>query len=123
MKKLPLLLLLPLYLSCEAPVRDCEQFQTGTFRYTAIVEGREETTEFTRTKDLEVSRYRGKTDSASVRWINPCEYIVTNLNPESREEEKAIHMKILTTSADSYTFEYKLVGTSRAVRGTAYKTD
>jgi hypothetical protein len=117
------LLSLSLVLSCAAPARDCERFHTGTFRFTAVVDGKEETTVFTRTEDLEVSQYRGQADSASVRWINPCEYIVTNLNPTSREEEKSIHMKILTTAADSYTFEYKLVGSSQAARGTAYKTN
>jgi hypothetical protein len=115
--------LISLIWSCQPPSRDCERFQTGTFRFTAVVDGAEETTVFTRTEDLEISSYRGKTDSASVRWINPCEYIVTNLNPQSRGEEKPIHMKILSTTDNSYTFEYKLVGTPQGSRGTAYLTD
>ncbi|MDM9631817.1 DNA topoisomerase IV [Robiginitalea aurantiaca] len=119
---LPLLLIV-LISSCQEPARDCEQFHTGTFRFTAMVGDTEETTLFTRTGDLEISQFKGMTDSASVRWINPCEYIVTNLNPDSREDEKSIHMKILSTTDTSYTFEYKLVGSPQGSRGTAYKTD
>ncbi len=109
--------------ACTPPQRDCERFQTGTFQYTAVIDGVEETTDFRRTANLEISQFQGRTDSASVRWINPCEYIVTTLNPGSPGEEKPIHMKILSTTDNSYTFEYKLVGESQASRGTAIKTD
>lgn len=108
---------------CQGPVRDCQQFHEGTFRFTAEVDGAEETTVFTRTKDLEISEFQGKTDSASIRWINDCEYILTNLNPKTRAEEKPIHMKILSTSGDSYTFEYKLVGSSKSSLGTAHRVE
>ena len=109
--------------SCNPPTRDCGQFHEGTFRFDAVVDGAEQTTVFTRSKDLEVSEYLGKKDSASIRWINDCEYIVTNLNPQAPGEEKPIHMKILSTTEDSYTFEYKLVGSSKSSRGTAYKME
>ena len=113
---------LPLFLAaCYAPERDCQRFREGTFRFTTQLEGEEQTTVFTRTSDLEISEFRGVTDSASVRWINDCEYILTNLHPSTRAEEKPIHMKILSTTENSYTFEYKLVGTTQASRGTAVK--
>jgi hypothetical protein len=38
-------------------------------------------------------------------------------------EEKAISMKILTTSKDSYTFEFGMVGSDQKQRGTVYKTE
>lgn len=110
-------------LACEGPARDCKQFQEGTFRFTAEVDGIAQTTVFTRTKDLEISEFMGKTDSASIRWINDCEYVLTNLNPKTRAEEKPIHMKILSTSGDSYTFEYKLVGSSKSSLGTAHRVE
>lgn len=116
-------LLTALPLGCYQPTRECADFRTGTFRFTANVDGEEQTTLFTRTEDLEVSEFAGATDSASVRWINDCEYILSNLNPQSRNEEKPIHVKILSTAEDSYTFEYKLVGTSRTSRGTAVKVN
>lgn len=104
---------------CYSPERNCEKFQEGKFSFTTTVAGMEQTTTFTRYGNLEVSDYMGKTDSASVRWINNCEYILTNLNPKSRSEEKPIHIKILTTTADSYSFEYKIVGQSKSQRGVA----
>ena len=109
--------------SCHAPARNCPDFHEGTFRFNAKVDGKEQTTVFTRTRDLEISEYLEKKDSASIRWINDCEYIVTNLNPGSRAEEKPIHMKILSTNSNSYTFEYKLVGGSKSSRGTVYKIE
>lgn len=36
-------------------------------------------------------------------------------------ERKAIHMKILTTSTDSYTFEYSYVGDSNKQKGIVTK--
>lgn len=38
-------------------------------------------------------------------------------------EEKAINMKILTTSKDSYTFEFGMVGSDQKQRGTVVKMD
>ena len=123
MKRFIWMLLAVLPAACYQPERECAKFHDGTFRFTTEIEGEEQTTVFTRSGNLEISEFRGVTDSASVRWINDCEYILTNLNPNTRAEEKPIHMKILSTTADSYTFEYKLVGTTQASRGTAYKTD
>ena len=109
--------------SCYEPQRDCQRFHEGTFRFMAEIDGQRQTTVFTRTGDLEISEFNGKTDSASVRWINDCEYILTNSNPENWAEEKPLHLKILSTTENSYTFEYKLVGTTRASRGTAVKVE
>ena len=108
---------------CYQPNRECTDFHTGTFRFSATIDGEEQTTVFTRTEDLEISEFAGSIDSASVRWINDCEYILSNLNPTNRNEEKPIQVKILSTTEDSYTFEYKLVGTTRTSRGTAVKTN
>ena len=40
--------------------------------------------------------------------------------PET-EEEQAVHMKILSTTDNSYTFEYNIVGDNNKSRGTAIK--
>ena len=109
--------------SCYQPQRDCQAFKEGSFRFTAEINGEEQTTDFTRKGNLEVSVFQGKTDSASVRWLNDCEYILTNLNDTTLGADKPIHMKILSTTEDSYTFEYKLVGTTQTSRGTAVKID
>ncbi len=38
-------------------------------------------------------------------------------------EEKAISMKILTTSKDSYTFEFGMVGSDQKQRGTVVRVE
>lgn len=123
MKKIPAFLILILIVSCYAPERNCEAYRTGTFSFTAVVDGQEQTTVFTRTESLELSQFQGRTDSASVRWINDCEYVLTDLSSDGPVAPKPIHMKILSTTENSYTFEYKLVGTTQTSRGTAYKTE
>ncbi len=109
-------------LSCETPERDCKKFKTGTFTFETLLNGELVATTFTRNDTLEVDYYNGKADSSSIRWINDCEYIVKKLNPKSMSEEKSLHMKILTTEGDFYTFEYSLVGETTKQRGTAKKT-
>jgi hypothetical protein len=37
---------------------------------------------------------------------------VKKLHPLSYQESKAVHMKILTTKDNTYTFEYNLIGDS-----------
>lgn len=113
-----------LFLACgQPPQRDCKEFKTGEFTFTATIDGEEKVTTFKRTLDLEVDEFEGKKDSSSVRWINDCEYVLKNLNPKNKAEEKPIHIKILTTTESSYTFEYNIVGDNRKFKGTAHKID
>ncbi|MBA4743891.1 MAG: DNA topoisomerase IV [Muricauda sp.] len=113
-----------LFLACgQPPQRNCNDFKTGKFSFTATINGEEKKTTFNRTTDLEVDEFEGKTDSSSVRWINDCEYVLKNLNPKNKAEEKPIHIKILTTTESSYTFEYSVVGDNRKFKGTAHKID
>lgn len=94
--------------SCYEQERKCGDFKTGTFTFTYQIDGVEKTGKFVRTKDYNIDYYENKIDSASIRWINDCEFIQTKIHPKSKAEEKAIHMKILSTKNDSYTFEYSL---------------
>lgn len=112
-----------LLVSCYEPERDCERFKNGSFEFTTFVGQEERTTTFERKGDLEIDMYEGKIDSSSIRWINDCEFIVKKLHPKSRAEQQAIHMKILSTTENSYTFEYGLVGEPPIAKGTAVKTD
>lgn len=107
--------------SCYNVERNCEAFKTGTFEFEALVGTELMKTTFVRNDSIEIDYFRGKADTSSVRWINDCEYIVKQLNPKNKEEEKAIHMKILKTEGDTYTFEYKVVGSSQKQKGTAKK--
>ncbi|HBY69578.1 MAG: DNA topoisomerase IV [Flavobacteriaceae bacterium] len=108
-------------ISCYQPERDCKKFKTGTFEFKALVGTQLETTTFKRNDSIEIDYYQGKADTSSIRWINDCEYIVQKINPKNRAEEKAIHMKILTTDNNEYTFEYNIVGQTNKQKGTAVK--
>ena len=112
-----------LMVACYRPERKCEQFKNGSYTFTSTVDGVEMTTNFVRKDALEIDYFNGKADSASVRWINDCEYIVKKLNPKNKAEEKSVQIKILSTTDNSYTFEYGLVGSSKKSRGTAFKTN
>jgi hypothetical protein len=108
-------------ISCYQPERKCEDFKTGTFEFESYLEGELVKTRFVRSEHLEIDYFRGNADTSSVRWINNCEYILTNLNPKNRAEEKPLHIKILTTKNNTYTFEYSLVGETQKQRGTVSK--
>lgn len=116
-----LLLILLSFSSCYEQERNCTNFRTGTFEFESYLDGELVKTSFTRNDSLEIDRFRGEIDTSSIRWINDCEYIITNLHPEDRSEEKPLHIKILTTKGKSYTFEYGLVGEARKEKGTAIK--
>ena len=116
--------ILSLLVSCEQPPqRNCTDFKTGEFSFTTIVDGEEKKTTFHRTADTEVDYFEGQRDTSSIRWINDCEYVLKNKHPKNKSEEKSIHIKILTTTDSSYTFEYNAIGDKRKFKGTAYKID
>ena len=117
------LLLSFLIFSCYNPERNCQDFKTGTFEYEALIGKEVLSTTFTRNDTLEIDYFNGKSDSSSIRWINDCEYIVKKINPKNMAEEKAIHMKILTTKGNDYVFEYNIVGDTKKQKGTAKKND
>ncbi|OUS00927.1 hypothetical protein A9Q86_09260 [Flavobacteriales bacterium 33_180_T64] len=126
MRKAFLLLSPLLFINCYQAERNCSDFKTGTFEFTYTIDGIEKTGTFVRTNDLNIDYYENKIDSATIRWINDCEFIQKKINPKRKNEEKAIHMKILTTSDDSYTFEYQLAvkdayKKKRVEKGTAKK--
>ena len=110
-----------LFISCFQPERKCEDFKEGTFTYEAMIGTEVLTTTFVRNDSIEIDYFKGKADTSSIRWINDCEYVVKKLHPKNRAEEKAIHMKILTTKNNQYTFEYNIVGEKQKQRGTAVK--
>lgn len=109
--------------SCYQPERDCQRFRNGSFQFTTELNGEDVTTTFVRQDTLEVDYFEGKADSSAIRWINDCEFVVQKLNPRNRAEKQAILMKILSTTENSYTFEFGLIGQPPTGRGTAFKTD
>ncbi len=121
MKKIIFLLPLLLLLSCYNNERNCKDFKTGKFSFEYEVDGVKKTTLFERNDKIEIETFEGKTDTASIRWISDCEYVLQKLHPKNMAEEKAIGMKILTTSKNSYTFEFGMVGSDAKQRGTVTK--
>ncbi len=123
MKKTTLLLLALFIISCNNHERNCQDFKTGKFQFTQNIDGKKHTSTFTRTENLQIETYNRKTDTATVRWVNDCEFVLQKLHPKNMKEEKAISMKILFTEKNSYTFEYSFVGNNKKSRGVVTKLD
>lgn len=117
------LLLFLLLTSCYQTERNCNDYKTGTFKSESAVNGEVYKSIFTRTEQLQIETYGNHTDSSEVRWINDCEVIFKTINPKNMAEEKDVHLKILTTTDSSYTFEYSYVGEVKKAKGTAYRVD
>lgn len=110
-----------LFSGCYNTERNCMDFKVGKFEFEALSGTEVFQTTIERNDTIEIDYYKGKSDTSSIRWINDCEYIVKKLNPKNMEERKAIHIKILSTSGNQYTFEFREVGKSKSSRGTARK--
>lgn len=106
---------------CYNRERNCDDFKTGKFKFEYDIDGEKKVTLFERNDSIEIETYEGKTDTSSIRWINDCEYILKKINPKNMQEEKAVHMKILTTEGNSYTFEFSIVGDHNKQKGTVTK--
>lgn len=116
-KNLTLLALSLLLTACYNQERNCADFKTGTFVFEQEINGEKHASTFIRTEEYEIETYNGKTDTASIRWVNDCEYILQKLHPKNMAEKKAVQMKILTTNANSYIFEYNIVGDVNKQKG------
>lgn len=121
MKKLLLIPLVIVMASCYNRERNCTDFKTGKFRFEYEINGEKKTTLFERKEDIEIETFEGKTDTSTVRWINDCEYVLQKINPKNMQEKKAIHMKILSTTENSYNFEFSIVGDANKQKGTVTK--
>lgn len=104
--------------SCYQPERNCSDFKTGEFSFDYVLNGEEKTGRFSRNEQYSVEYYDNKIDSATVKWVNDCEFVLQDIKTKS-----SVHMKILSTTADSYTFEYSLVGEAKKIQGIATKTN
>ena len=113
--------MIPIFLlvSCYNVERNCKDFKTGTFKSEVTINGVKKQTTSIRTDTQVIETYEGKTDTASIRWVNDCEYVLQKINPKNMAESKAIAIKILTTSEKTYTFEFGIVGGNQKQKGTA----
>ena len=122
-KKTYLLFLALTLISCYQQEQNCSDFKTGKFEFVQEINGKKETSTFVRTSTLQIETFNGKTDTATVRWVNDCELVLQKLHPKSMEEKKAISMKIVATKEKNYTFEYSFVGEAKKQIGTVTKID
>ena len=109
--------------SCYQTERNCKDFKTGKFYSEVSVNGNIFKSSFERTKDLQIEAYNNKVDSSKLRWINDCEVVFKTIYPKNMAEQKDIHLKILTTTDSSYTYEYSYVGETKKQKGIAYKVN
>ena len=124
MKPIFATILLLVFLSCYSPQRNCKKFHSGTFEFKTIVGDQLLESTFVRDENYEIETFNGKIDSASIRWVNPCECILTKINPTSNQDKRPLSIKILTTNKNQYTFEYAIVGDKKNIqRGTVTKID
>lgn len=108
--------------SCYTVERDCLLFHYGTFEFSQIINGDIKISTFIRDSLYEIERFEGKIDTASIRWVNNCEFILKKLNPKSNQDKRPIQIKIISTKDNTYTFEYSLVGDNEnKQRGTIQK--
>ncbi|MGL5274854.1 DNA topoisomerase IV [Myroides sp.] len=122
--KTKLLYFLPLFfllISCYNQERNCTNFKTGKFEFVAEINGEKKVSTFVRTENLEIETFEGKTDSAAIRWVNDCEFVLEKLNPKTMADKKPVSIKIVTTNGNECTFEYGYVGDARRERGTIKK--
>ena len=121
MKNIFYILIALLVVSCYNTEHNCKDFKTGKFKFEHEVDGVKKTTFFERNDSIEIETFEGKIDTATVRWISDCEYVLRKKHPKNNQEKNAISMKILTTSKNSYTFEFGMVGIDTKKRGTVTK--
>jgi hypothetical protein len=121
MKKIAITIICFSLFSCYNAERNCADFKTGKFTFEFEIDGVKKITLFERNDSLEIENFEGKIDTATIRWVNDCEYVLQKKHPKNKAEEKSISMKILTTSKNSYTFEFGMVGTAQKQKGTVTK--
>ncbi|MCF8320565.1 MAG: DNA topoisomerase IV [Flavobacterium sp.] len=121
MKKILLFFTLLILTSCYDVERNCNDFKTGKFQFDFVVNGVKKTTVFERTPTMQIETYEGKTDTATVRWVNDCEFVLQKLHPKNIKERKAISMRIVATTKNSYTFEFGIIGSDEKQKGIAVK--
>ncbi|MFB9057584.1 DNA topoisomerase IV [Mariniflexile ostreae] len=109
--------------NCYQSERHCVDYKTGSFYSEITIDNVVYRSTFKRTDTLQVEVYNKKIDSSKLRWINDCEVVFKTINPKSMNDKKDIHLKILTTTDSSYTFEYSYVGEVIKQKGIAYKAD
>jgi acetone carboxylase gamma subunit len=119
MKKIGLFLLCLGLQSCYQSEKNCSLFRTGKFQFDYKINGKTQTTIFERNDSIEIETFNHKTDTSTIRWVNDCEYILQKKHPKNNTEAKAVVIKIISTTKNSYTFEFGYLQENQRNKGTA----
>jgi len=111
------------FISCYQQERKCSDFRNGKFKFEHQIGQEKKVTFFERNDSIEIENFEGKIDSSRVRWINDCEYVLHKINPKNKQEQKGVHIKILTTKNNTYNFEFSMVGQNDKQRGIITKLE
>lgn len=109
------------FTNCYEKERNCKNFKTGEFYSEVTINNVLYKSKFKRDNTIQIETYNNKVDSSNLRWINDCEVVFKTINPKSMIDHKDIHLKILTTTDSSYTYEYSYVGETKKQKGIAFK--
>lgn len=122
--KITLVVLISTLYGCYSPPdRDCSLVKTGSFEFVSVTDGDTLVSRFTRYTDYEIDYYQGKTDTSAIKWVNDCEFVLRNKNPKSLNEQQAVHIKILSTDEEGYSFEYGILKDAKRLKGYARRLE
>jgi len=110
-------------ISCYQQERKCINFRNGKFKFEHQIGEKKKVTFFERNDSVEIENFEGRIDTSRVRWINDCEYVLHKINPKNKHEQKGVHIKILTTKNDTYSFEFGIIGESNKQKGIITKME
>lgn len=105
--------------ACYEASLDCSSVKTGQFTWQQSLNGELLTSNIIRYENYQIEEFQGKRDSILIRWVNDCEFILSDPTPTSNAESRAMLMRIISTDSLGYTFQYGYVGDAKKQTGTA----
>ena len=110
--------------SCTIPKKNCSKFKVGEFNFESTTNTGVYNSKSIRNDSIEIEYFGNTIDTSKITWVSECEYILRKLKPKNISDQKAVSVKIISTSENSYVFEYSFVGDKEnRARGNAYRTD
>ncbi len=122
--KLFLLTISVVLFSCTFPEKNCSKFKVGVFNFESKTSTGIYNSKSIRNDSIEIEYFGTTIDTSKITWVSECEYILRKLKPKNISDQKAVSVKIIGTTENSYLFEYSFVGDKEnRARGNAYRVD
>ena len=110
--------------SCTVPEKNCSKFKVGEFNFESKTNTGIYNSKSIRNDSIEIEYFGTTIDTSKITWVSECEYILRKLKPKNISDQKAVSVKIIGTTENSYLFEYSYVGDKEnRARGNAYRVD